>query len=67
MQDILIERYFDNGGNMKAINTIWDIDDENVVLPTEIDIPSEMADEDEISDYLSDTVGFCHKGFELTN
>jgi hypothetical protein len=24
-----------------------------------------MTDEDEISDYISDVTGFCHKGFEL--
>lgn len=54
---------------MKAINIIWDIDDddysENLELPTEIEIPEGMEDEDEISDYLSDITGFCHKGFEL--
>lgn len=32
----------------------------------EIDIPDGMTDEEEISDYLSDTTGFCHKGFSLT-
>lgn len=53
---------------MKAINILWDIDDgDDVQLPTEIEIPDSMsgADEDEISDYLSDVTGFCHKGFEL--
>lgn len=52
---------------MKAINIIWDVDYEEDLenLPTEIDIPDGMTDEDEISDYISDKTGFCHKGFEL--
>lgn len=51
---------------MKAINIIWDIDfEDDIILPTEIDIPEGMIDEDEISDYLSDFTGFCHKGFAL--
>lgn len=54
---------------MKAINIKWDIDtdeyDENLGLPTEIEIPAGMTDEEEISDYLSDETGFCHCGFEL--
>lgn len=54
---------------MKAFNIIWDVDDEEDLegLPTEIEIPENIADdEDEISDYISDVTGFCHKGFELT-
>lgn len=52
---------------MKAINIIWDVDNEKdlEMLPTEIDIPEGMTDEDEISDYISDATGFCHKGFVL--
>lgn len=52
---------------MKAINIDWDIDceEDRESLPTEIEIPADMEDEDEISDYLSDITGFCHKGFEL--
>lgn len=58
---------------MKAINIIWDIDDREDLntLPSEIEIPEDMIDEagevddDEISDYLSDMTGFCHKGYEL--
>ena len=52
---------------MKAININWDVDHEEdrELLPTEIEIPADMEDEDEISDYLSDVTGFCHKGFEL--
>ena len=42
---------------MKAINIKWDADYKYQLedLPTEI----------EISDYISDEVGFCHYGFEL--
>lgn len=50
---------------MKAINIIWDTDGEDISLPTEIDIPEGMEDEEEISDYLSETTGYCHKGFAL--
>ena len=52
---------------MIAIHIQWDVDepDELVGLPTEIQIPDGMEDEDEISDYLSDVTGFCHRGFQL--
>lgn len=55
---------------MKAINISWDIDSKNELelLPTEIIIPSNIEDDEElISDYLSDETGFCHKGFELVD
>ena len=56
---------------MKAINIEWDVDFEEdlEMLPTEIKIPDyiESDDFDEISDYLSDVTGFCHKGFELVD
>lgn len=60
---------------MKATNIEWDIDleeDENeeevmaeLNLPTEIELPDGMEDEDDISDYISELTGFCHYGFEL--
>lgn len=53
---------------MKAINILWDTDSNQEVLkqlPKEIEIPEDITDEDEISDYISDVTGFCHKGFEL--
>lgn len=58
---------------MKAINIIWDVDDKEDLnmLPSEIEIPEDIIDEagevddDEISDYISDVTGFCHKGYEL--
>ena len=53
---------------MKAIDIKWDIDyDDNGPLPTEIEIPEGMTDEDEISDYLSDVTGFCHEGYVLVD
>lgn len=52
---------------MKAIHIMWDIDHDGdeKMLPQEINIPDGMKDEDEISDYLSNLTGFCHKGFAL--
>ena len=52
---------------MKATKIQWDVDDEEALkyLPTEIDIPHGMEDIEEISDYLSDVSGYCHKGFVL--
>lgn len=54
---------------MKAINIIWDVDYEEDLefLPAEMDIPDYLENEDEISDYISDETGFCHKGFELVD
>ena len=58
---------------MKAVNIQWDIDyPEGLKLPSEIEIPEDIIDEDdyegtldEISDYITDYTGFCHKGFEV--
>ena len=54
---------------MKAINIEWDVDykEDLYALPTEIEIPEDLEDEDEISDYISDVTGFCHFGFELVD
>lgn len=57
---------------MKAINIEWDVDFEEdldvlQMLPDEIEIPNGMTDEEDISDYISDETGFCHKGFELVD
>ena len=54
--------------NMKAVDIKWDTDgdmDLFQALPTEVEIPEEIIEEDEISDYLSDMTGFCHVGFRL--
>lgn len=53
---------------MKATNIKWDIDYVNELdfLPTEMEIPKEIGNnEEDISNYLSDTTGFCHEGFVL--
>ena len=54
---------------MKAVNIDWDVESEELknLLPNEIEIPNEMEDEDEISDYISNETGFCHYGFELVD
>lgn len=51
----------------RAVNIDWDVDciEDLENLPTEIEIPDGIEDEEEISDYISDITGFCHKGFEL--
>lgn len=53
---------------MKAVNIKWDTDGDMTLLeslPKEIEIPEDIEDEDEISDYLTDETGFCHLGFEI--
>lgn len=52
---------------MKAVDIKWDTDGDNIDLPTEMEIPEGMIEEDEISDWLSDQTGFCHYGFVLEN
>ena len=53
---------------MRAVNIDWDVDCEKDrdALPEEIEIPEGM-NEEEISDYLSDVTGFCHKGYSLSD
>lgn len=36
-------------------------------LPSECHLPETLTDTEDISDWLSDTYGFCHKGFEVKN
>lgn len=46
----------------------WDTDSNKDVfdnLPSEIEIPEGMVDDEEISDYVSDETGFCHAGFKI--
>lgn len=67
---------------MKAINIEWDVSAEDLYdiygnkvdvdeidfdLPTEIEIPDDLAEADieEISDYITEETGFCHNGFDL--
>ena len=42
----------------RIITINWDTDGENVGLPKEVLVPGFISD-DEVSDYLSDTYGFC--------
>ena len=53
---------------MVAYDIKWDTDGDKDVfdnLPSEVNIPEEMVDDEEISDYVSDETGFCHAGFKL--
>lgn len=50
-----------------AYDIRWDTDGDdplNLKLPTEVEIPEESWDDDRISDYISDTYGFCHYGYK---
>lgn len=53
--------------NRKATHIQWDVDDleDLELLPTEIDIPDDMTDMEEISDYITDQTGFCHTDFRI--
>lgn len=48
---------------MKIFDIKWDTDGEDVELPTEMDVPDDLYD-DEIADYLSDKTGFCVNSWE---
>ena len=52
---------------LKAVNIEWDVDlaEDLDSLPKEVQIPDGMTDTEEISDYLSNLTGFCHRGFGL--
>ena len=62
---------------LKAINIKWDTDGDMKVfneLSTEMIVPEELEEIykkdreyglEEISDWLSDEIGFCHAGFEI--
>ena len=54
---------------MKATDIEWDVDfpEDLDTLPQEILIPDGIQDVDEISDYISDYTGFCHRGFEIVS
>lgn len=52
---------------MRVVNIEWDADGDKEIfedLPKEIEIPDGMT-EDEVSEYLSDITGFCHKGYQI--
>ena len=55
----------DTNRYLKAVNIEWDVDlaEDLDSLPKEVQIPDGMTDTEEISDYLSNLTGFCHRGF----
>lgn len=57
----------DTNRYLKAVNIEWDVDlaEDLDSLPKEVQIPDGMTDTEEISDYLSNLTGFCHRGFGL--
>ena len=61
------ELNMDTNRYLKAVNIEWDVDlaEDLDSLPKEIQIPDGMTDTEEISDYLSNLTGFCHRGFGL--
>lgn len=48
----------------RAIDIEWDTDGEAIKLPTEMEIPDDL-EEDEIGDYLSNETGYCHFSFSV--
>jgi hypothetical protein len=50
--------------NRVAYEICWDVDDDNVDLPSEVKIP-ENIDDDDIADYLSDEFGFCVRDYSV--
>ena len=57
--------------SVRIFNIKYDTDGEEVELPDELimNIPKGATDEtivDLASDYISDTTGFCHEGFDVS-
>ena len=48
-----------------AVNIIWDTDGEDIDLPTEIEIPDYLIEDEDISDFITEATGFCHNGFTI--
>ncbi len=52
---------------MKATDIKWVTDGEDVKLPSEVEIPAQLEDdEDAITDYLSDTYGWLVESYSLS-
>lgn len=49
---------------MKIYSIVWETDNQEVDLPSEVDVPNYL-DEFEIADYLSDEYGWLVKSFEI--
>lgn len=58
--------FFNVARKRKATDIEWDLDDdcEDVELPSEVDVPYDVYDDD-VDDWLSDVYGFCVKDFNL--
>ena len=57
-----------NNETWYAINIQWDTDgDEEIFrsLPQKVKIPQGMTDDEEIGDYLTNLIEFCHYGFSI--
>ena len=53
---------------MRAINIVWDTDNEDVDLPTEMNFPDELFNggyDDDVADYLSEQTGWCVESFDI--
>lgn len=61
---------------LRAININWDTDGDMEMLenlPKEVNVSNELTDAynngdataEDISNWLSDTIGFCHNGFHI--
>ena len=51
---------------LMAVDIIWDKDEtDSTVLPNYVIIPDGMEDDEDISDYITEKVGYCHCGFDL--
>lgn len=57
----------DTNRYLKAVNIEWDVDLAEVLIrcPKRSRYPDGMTNTEEISDYLSNLTGFCHRGFGL--
>ena len=49
---------------MEVTNIVWETDGFDVDLPTEVEVPYGL-DDDQIADYLSDTYGWLVDSFAL--
>ena len=52
---------------MKAVGIIWETECEEIDLPTELELPDEIKkkDEDAITDYLSDEIGWLVISYKI--
>ena len=51
---------------MKAVDIDWETDGYKIDnLPSEVEIPKYIADNEDIADYLSDEYGFLVNGFYI--